>query len=68
MSLPHFTEPVLAQFLQPLGCFFFQECAPEVMPKHRKCVPNRRLQSGAFGAAPLGSVVFDLAMISYVWA
>ena len=28
--------------------------APEIMPKHRKSLPNGRQQSGAFGAAPRG--------------
>ena len=28
--------------------------APEIMPKHRKSLPNGRQQGGAFGAAPRG--------------
>ena len=30
------------------------ERAPEMMPKHRKSLPNGRQQGGAFGAAPKG--------------
>ena len=30
------------------------EWAPEIRPKHRKSLPNRRQQGGAFGAAPRG--------------
>ena len=32
------------------------EWAPEIKPKHRNSLPNRRQQGGAFGAAPLGFV------------
>ena len=52
--------------------------APEMMPKHRKSLPNGRQQGGAFGAAPKGAalraapfgvlVVFHLVRISYVLA
>ena len=45
-----------------------QEWAPDIRPKHRKSLPNRRQQGGAFGAAPLGFVVFDLVRNSYVLA
>ena len=54
------------------------ERAPEMMPKHRKSLPNGRQQGGAFGADPKGAalraalfgflVVFHLAMVSYVLA
>ena len=54
------------------------ERAPEMMPKHRKSLPNGRQQGGAFGAAPKGAalraapfgvlVVFHLVRISYVLA
>ena len=43
------------------------EWAPEIKPKHRNSLPNRRQQGGAFGAAPLGFVVFHLVRISYVF-
>ena len=36
--------------------------------KHRKSLPNGRQQGGAFGAAPLGFVVFHLVRISCVFA
>ena len=42
--------------------------APEMHQKHRKSLPNGRQQGGAFGAAPLGFVVFHLVRISYTFA
>ena len=54
------------------------ERAPEMMPKHRKSLPNGRQQGGAFGGAQRGRrfapppfgvlVVFHLVRISYVLA
>ena len=36
------------------------ERAPEMMPKHRKSLPNGRQQGGAFGAAPLGFLLSSI--------
>ena len=44
------------------------EWAPEMKQKHKKSLPNGRQQGGgAFGAAPLGFVLFHLVRICYAF-